>query len=172
MTASGVRVARRTHRTAIEAVYAAAFDDEAVRPVARRLLAAPHRALSLIAVERGRPVGHIAFTRCRVAGRADAAMLLGPLAVRPERQRLGVGGALIRAGLRRIATAGGVVFVLGDPAYYRRFGFAREDRIAPPYPLPGDWAEAWRSIRFTPNAPFGGPLIVPQPWRDPRLWSD
>lgn len=49
---------------------------------------------------------------------------LAPLAVAPERQRQGIGAALVAAALA--AAAGGgwrAVFVLGDPAYYRRFGF-------------------------------------------------
>jgi putative acetyltransferase len=49
---------------------------------------------------------------------------LAPLAVRPDRQRSGIGARLIRAALERAKGDGWqAVFVLGDPDYYRRFGF-------------------------------------------------
>jgi predicted N-acetyltransferase YhbS len=56
---------------------------------------------------------------------ADAAVIaLGPLAVLPGRQRIGIGSALVRAGVeeadRRSERA---VIVLGNPGYYGRFGF-------------------------------------------------
>jgi putative acetyltransferase len=63
--------------------------------------------------------------------------------VAPARQRLGVGSALIRSGLRRLAerdVAGCVV--LGDPAYYRRFGFGPSGGLRYPGP-PADHFMAW-----------------------------
>jgi putative acetyltransferase len=52
------------------------------------------------------------------------ALGLAPVAVAPSRQRSGIGSLLIRRALE-LAVAGKweIVFVLGDPAYYRRFGF-------------------------------------------------
>lgn len=55
------------------------------------------------------------------------ALALAPIAVHPERQGLGIGSALVREGLARAAAGGwDAVLVLGDPAYYERFGFRRE----------------------------------------------
>jgi putative acetyltransferase len=52
------------------------------------------------------------------------ALALAPVAVRPERQRMGVGSRLIREGIARSEAAGwSGIFVLGDPVFYRRFGF-------------------------------------------------
>jgi putative acetyltransferase len=52
------------------------------------------------------------------------ALGLAPLSVAPVHQRLGVGRQLIGAGIERAAKGGwACVFVLGDPAYYTRFGF-------------------------------------------------
>jgi putative acetyltransferase len=52
------------------------------------------------------------------------ALGLGPVAVRPERQRTGIGSRLIRAAIDRVKRAGWqVIFVLGDPSFYGRFGF-------------------------------------------------
>ena len=57
-------------------------------------------------------------------GVASDAVALGPIAVLPDRQRQGVGSTLVRAGLEACACAGhDVVFVLGSPAFYGRFGF-------------------------------------------------
>ena len=58
------------------------------------------------------------------------ALALGPVAARPERQRCGVGSLLIRDDLSRCEVGGwAAVFVLGNPAYYGRFGF-RADRAS------------------------------------------
>ena len=81
--------------------------------------------LSLVAEQDDRVVGHVLFTRVQVRGRRVwDALALAPIAVRPERQGDGIGGALVRAGLKACRQAGEeVVFVLGDPAWYGRFGF-------------------------------------------------
>lgn len=71
-------------------------------------------------------VGHIVFTPVRVVGGDNewSAMGLAPMAVTPERQGQGIGGALIRAGLERCRALGhDVVVVLGHADYYPRFGF-------------------------------------------------
>ena len=81
---------------------------------------------SLVAEDDGAVVGSVLF----VPGLLDArrrlvpVRTLSPLAVLPGRQRQGIGSALVRAGLREMADRGvPVVFVEGDPAYYRRLGF-------------------------------------------------
>jgi putative acetyltransferase len=79
------------------------------------------RAISLVAVESGRIVGHVLFSRMSAPFRA---LGLAPVAVALHRQRSGVGSHLIRRGLEHARAAGWQgVFVLGDPEYYRRFGF-------------------------------------------------
>jgi putative acetyltransferase len=81
-------------------------------------------AISLVAVDGGVLIGHVAFSPVRAPFRALA---LGPVAVEPAQQGKGVGSGLIREGLRRAIAAGVVaVFVLGDPGYYQRFGFSVE----------------------------------------------
>jgi putative acetyltransferase len=93
---------------------------DALRPLADPLV-------SLVAETDGRVVGHALFTPVTVPGPDGErqAMALGPLAVLPEFQRRGIGGQLIRAGLEACRALGqGAVFLLGEPAYYERFGFA------------------------------------------------
>lgn len=94
--------------------------------------------LSLVAIEDGDElVGHVAFSPVTINGRRDGWFGMGPVAVWPERQRSGVGSKLVQAGLKRLRENGarGVV-VLGDPAYYGRFGFRPHEglryRDAPP----------------------------------------
>jgi putative acetyltransferase len=82
--------------------------------------------VSLVAVDGSAVVGHVLFTPVVVeaGGGAWSALALGPMAVLPERQRRGVGSALVRDGLRACRALGEpVVFVLGHPDYYPRFGF-------------------------------------------------
>jgi putative acetyltransferase len=81
--------------------------------------------VSLVADDDGEVVGHIAFSRASVGGVSAGWYLLGPVAVLPERQGRGVGRALVESGLGelRARSASGCVLV-GDPGFYRRFGFA------------------------------------------------
>ena len=84
-----------------------------------------------------------------------------------------MGSALVREGLRRLQSEGiGMVYVLGDPAYYARFGFLPERSVETPYPLPSEWADAWQSLRLMDAiGPAGGKLSLPRLWLDPALWS-
>ena len=79
---------------------------------------------SLVAVEASDVIGHALFSRLRAP---DTALSLAPVAVAANRRRRGIAAALIEAGLERArAECWAAVVVLGDPAYYRRFGFSRE----------------------------------------------
>lgn len=71
------------------------------------------------------------------AGPGRATLLLGPLAVDPRAQGLGLGGALMRAGLETAAARGHqAILLVGDPGYYERFGFSADltDRLWLPGP--------------------------------------
>ena len=71
--------------------------------------------------------GHIFYTRTRVLaddGTAYPVLSFGPISVRPDCQRRGVGSTLIRVTLDKAAKMGfSGVLITGDPNYYRRFGF-------------------------------------------------
>ncbi|MCK7614049.1 GNAT family N-acetyltransferase [Roseibium sediminicola] len=76
----------------------------------------------------GQVVGHIAYSRVTPAaigrGQAIQIVCLAPVSVWPDRQKSGIGSALIRASLDRLKELGEeLVLVLGPPAYYPRFGF-------------------------------------------------
>jgi putative acetyltransferase len=84
-------------------------------------------SLSLVAVQDGEIVGHAAFSPVEIEGCGGGWFGLGPVSVLPDRRRRGIGAALIRTGLEQLRETGahGCV-VVGDPAYYGRFGFASE----------------------------------------------
>ena len=78
--------------------------------------------LSLVAVDVGVVVGHVVCTRAHVD--EHPSLGLGPVSVHPEGQKSGIGSALMHAVLGAAdALDEPLVALLGDPAYYRRFGF-------------------------------------------------
>jgi len=80
--------------------------------------------VSLAAIEDREVVGHILFSPVVIPGFSGVeAMGLGPMAVAPERQRLGIGSALVARGLEELGRLGCAVVVLGHAEYYPRFGF-------------------------------------------------
>lgn len=94
------------------------------------LRAAGALTVSLVAEEAGEIVGHVAFSPVTVGSAAEGWFGLGPVSVRPDRQRAGIGKAVVEAGLARLRGMGarGCVLV-GDPRYYARFGFARDPAL-------------------------------------------
>lgn len=86
--------------------------------------------LSLVAEQDGAMVGHVAFSPVRIGGRDLGWFGLGPVSVLPSLQRGGIGKTLIEAGLEQLRQRGasGCV-VLGDPAYYGRFGFTADHEL-------------------------------------------
>jgi putative acetyltransferase len=88
------------------------------------------------------PVGHIVFSRVwleqRNGDRLTAAMLT-PLAVRPDRQRAGIGGRLMDHALKELELQGETLFfVLGRPNYYPRAGFRSASAAGIESPWPGN----------------------------------
>lgn len=87
-------------------------------------------SVSLVAERDGEVVGHIAFSPVEISDGAQNWQALGPVSVKPELQRRGIGSALVRAGLEEIRKRGTAGCVLvGDPAFYRRFGFRSVDAL-------------------------------------------
>ncbi len=79
-------------------------------------------SFAMVAEDEGAIVGHVQLSRAWVG--ETPVLALGPVGVRPERQREGIGSALIRAGVDEAARRGEVAVILvGDPAFYPRVGF-------------------------------------------------
>ena len=108
-------------RLQISEVVRAAFGRMAEAHLVDQLRAEGDSIIALVAVERARIIGHAMLSHMAAPFKA---LGLGPVSVRPERQRSGVGSALVREALRQARQEGwGAVFVLGDPSFYRHFGF-------------------------------------------------
>lgn len=162
------------------AVERAAFGSEEVPELVRRLAgdksARPFH--SLLAVKRDRPVGHILFTSVRLEPAAPVALsILAPLAVVPEFQRQGIGGALVRHGLQVLKKSGaGLVFVLGHPEYYPKHGFrpAKALGFEPTYPIPEKNEEAWmvRELRPGTVGMSAGKVICADTLNRPQYWRE
>ncbi|MXR68696.1 GNAT family N-acetyltransferase [Shewanella sp. JBTF-M18] len=82
-------------------------------------------AISLVAEVQGKLVGHVALSRVSISDGSPDWYGLGPISVLPGLQGEGIGSALMRAALEALDNAGahGCV-LLGEPEFYRRFGFA------------------------------------------------
>ena len=113
--------------------------------------------VALVAEERGATgtgaiVGQAAFSKVLVGGADVGWHGCGPVAVLPARHKQGIGSALMRAGLERLRVLGskGCV-VVGDPAYYPRFGFANTDAMFEPGVPP----EVFMAISFDGAMPRG-----------------
>jgi putative acetyltransferase len=121
-----IRHARIADHPAIEAVVAAAFGRTDEADLVSRLRTDGDVVFELVAEEDGDIVGHLLFSRLW-ADRRELYAALAPLAVRPDRQKSGLGSALVRVGLENCREFGcHGVLVLGDPAYYGRFGFSAD----------------------------------------------
>lgn len=95
-------------------------------------------AISINAVDaNGNVIGTVRLWHVKADGMQDA-LMLGPLAVDPNFQGLGIGGALMKAVLAHAKKAAfGAIVLVGDPEYYSRFGFdaARAANLAMPGPF-------------------------------------
>ena len=111
---------------AIRGVNEAAFGQADESRIVDAIRLAARDRISLVAVSGGGIVGHILFTPVDTESSAsDASVMgLGPMSVKPELQRGGIGSRLVRDGLEACRTAGcRAVVVLGHPEFYPRFGF-------------------------------------------------
>jgi putative acetyltransferase len=120
--------------TAIATVLSAAFaasahGDHGEAAMVAALRAAGALTLSLVAEQDGRIIGHVGFSPVCISDGSTGWLGMAPVSVAPPLQGMGVGSALIRAGLAQISSAAGCV-VLGNPRYYGRFGFRHDPRLS------------------------------------------
>lgn len=87
--------------------------------------------ISLVAEDEGQVVGHIAFSPALIDGEDLKWFTLGPIAVSPTRQRQGIGSRLVEAGIEALRQLGANgCLLVGDPAYYLRFGFRHSQSLS------------------------------------------
>lgn len=164
MSMMSIRVATSRDRAAIYLVEEHAFGQPAEAGLVDAIVSAGDAVLELVAEEEGRVVGHILFSRLYVDGgaRRFPAVALAPLAVEPAFHGSGIGGALVREAHLRLKSAGEILsVVLGEPAYYGRFGYshARAAGYESDYQCEAlqalAWGDAPESGRLTYAPAFG-----------------
>ena len=147
---------------AIRHVLEMAFGQTSEARLVEALRQADALIMALVAVENAQIVGHVAFSALAIESQDTAmnAVALAPLAVLPAHQRRGVGSELVRRGLDHCRRAGyRAVLVLGEPAFYQRFGFMKASLhgIRCPFDVPD---EAFMALELFPRALAGhsGPV--------------
>ncbi|MCB9947402.1 MAG: N-acetyltransferase [Rhodospirillaceae bacterium] len=121
--------------------------------IVETLRAAGALVLSLVAEQEGEVVGYLAASPARI-GTEDGWGLIGPLVVLPSRHRQGIGTALMAEALRRLRATWRGAALVGDPAYYGRFGF----RAFPGLSVAGCPPEVVQALPFSGSVP-GGELM-------------
>jgi predicted N-acetyltransferase YhbS len=123
-----IRNERPADAAAREALLDVAYGPGRVQKASERLREGrlPANGLSLVAVEQGLVVGTVSLWHV-CTGASRPALLLGPLAVHPDRRQRGIGSSLVRRALADARALGhGAVLLVGDASYYGRFGFSAE----------------------------------------------
>jgi predicted N-acetyltransferase YhbS len=179
-----VRSACESDTQAISDLVLAAFGEAQGPEIAdliTDLLADPtaNPLLSLVGTVDDLVVAHILFTKTHLSNsqRDVSSAILAPLSVHPDYQNHGIGGRLIQEGLRRMKASGvELIFVLGYPAYYSRFGFspAGIQGFDAPYPIPPEHSDAWMVQELHPGVlgSVRGQVICADALNDPKHWRE
>ena len=144
---------------AIDRVNNLAFKETAQSQIIRDLRETGEALWSQVLLKGNQIIGNLTFYKVWLEGNLITAGL-GPLSILPEHQRQGYGGQLIRSGLEKCDPAlHQIIFLLGHPDYYPRFGFSSKlgAQYKSPWPRP-----AFMGLKLNPNAPTSGTLTFPQ----------
>jgi putative acetyltransferase len=143
--------------TAITSVTIAAFktleiSNHTEQFIVETLRVAGALTVSLVAEQRGRVVGHIAFSPVTMSDGTTGWYGLGPVSVLPELQRTGIGKQLMNQGLARIRKLGAKgCCLVGHPDYYRKFGFENTPELG----IEGVPPEVFMAVTFNGHTPKG-----------------
>lgn len=179
-----VRKAFKSDRQEISDIVIAAFGDvqgQEVSDLITDLLAdsSARPLVSLVATIDDTIVGYILFTNAHIKHfeRNVSSAILAPLSVHPEFQNLGIGGRLIKEGLKKLKTMGvELVFVLGHPSYYPKYGFsiAGINGFDAPYPISPENSGAWmvQELHAGTVEDVSGQVICAEALNDPKYWRE
>lgn len=153
-----IREFDRSDADSVQRLLRAAFPGNEEAELLVRLRRDGDTVCELVAQSDGEISGHICFSRLISPAGCVA---LAPLAVHPAVQNRGIGSSLVRRGIEDIEAAGfdGIV-LLGEPDYYRRFGFTVDAAAA----LESEYPKAYlQALQFGAVKPFadGTPLVYP-----------
>jgi putative acetyltransferase len=152
-----IRDERASDQIEISEVTAASFEDVEVSDHTEQFIIESLRdagalTISLVAELDGSVVGHIAFSPVTMSDGTGDWYGLGPVSVRPDCQRKGIGKALIRVGLERLQSIGAKgCCLVGHPTYYRQFGFENTQSLV----YEGVPPEVFFVLAFSGNVPQG-----------------
>jgi putative acetyltransferase len=171
-----IRQVRPDDLATIHTLHLAAFGDEgqSVADLALALMAdaTAQPLLALVAEENQTVIGCVIFSSVSIQGTGDhCAYILAPLAVAPHRQGAGIGSQLIQTGLHRLHERGAdLLFVLGNPRYYSRFGFSHRHKVRAPHPPP--YPEAWMvlTLQGSLHSEPEGRLTCARSLEQPEHW--
>ena len=127
-----VRIENEADIDAIDRITTAAFlnaphTDHSEQYIVRKLRNSGALYISLVAEYQGEVVGHVAISPVSISDGSEGWFGLGPISVSPSIQRSGVGSKLMQSVLEALKSSGASGCVLlGDPAFYSRFGFRPE----------------------------------------------
>jgi len=114
----------------INSIISCAFETDAEANLVERLRRTADPFWSIVAEVGGALVGHVLLTSVTLEDAPDGMRLMGlaPLAVLPNHQKQGVGAALMEAAINKCRSEGvAAIVLLGNPAYYGRFGFVMSE---------------------------------------------
>ena len=179
-----IREAFETDTPAILDVVLSAFGNEQGQEIADLIIdllkdRSAQPVISLVATSNDRVVGHVLFTSTRLkqAQQNFSSAILAPLSVHSDYQNKGIGGQLIQGGLNKLKAMGvGLVFVLGHPGYYPKYGFvpAGTRGFEAPYSIPPEHADAWMVQELQPGmiGSVLGQVECADTLNDPKHWRE
>lgn len=141
-----IRRERQEDEAEISRVIEAAFGDRETATFAEQIRSSPGYVpeLAFVTEEKGEVVAHTMLSRVLLDGPDVDVLILTPMSVRPDRQRQGLGRALIETALAAADARGEpLVLVEGVPAYYPRFGFQSATELGLERPDPRIPDAAW-----------------------------
>lgn len=180
---AAVRPLTEADRDGAAAVVAAAFGDEgtAIVDLWADVVARGLGRAQLVAVDGEQVVGHVGLSHAWLDARSELLdiLVLSPLSVAPDRQRAGVGAALLAAAVTEATRLGAPVVVLeGDPGYYARHGWQPASSYGIEAPSPRIPRPAFQVVALPGHEPWmTGRVVYRDVWwehdatglRDPLL---
>jgi putative acetyltransferase len=160
-----IRQERPEDAGAIARVIADAFNDESVAGFTAEIRSSPGYVsdLTFVAEDDDAVVGFTMLSEVGIEGLPEPVLILTPMAVRPDRQREGIGAALVRAAIEAAdARREPLVLVEGVPSYYPRFGFLSATMLGLERPDDRIPEEAWLAVPLRAYDPaIRGRVVYP-----------